>query len=92
MCDERETRQRCDTCDRIIIWNAVIRCEKLRIKEISNNENEENEEIVNVTEGTSGENRASEGRISERQRFGEIKVKGKIKKQNKGIARVFLVN
>ena len=37
MSDERETRERCDTCDRIIMWNAENRCEECRIREISDN-------------------------------------------------------
>ena len=83
MSDTREIRQRCDSCDRIIMWNVVNMCEEFRSDAISNNENEENEEIVNAVEDISAENSESAVRSSRRQRRGEIMVKGGVTKKKK---------
>ena len=93
MSNEREIRQKCDICDRIIMWNVVNRCEECRIRESSDDVNEENEEIGNIVNIVRRENRSVEVRSRRRQRCGEIKVEGGVTEiKNKGITRLFSVN
>ena len=93
MSNEREIRQKCDMCDRIMMWNVVNRCEECRIRESSDDVNEENEEIGNEVNIVRRENRSVEVRSRRRQRCGEIKVKGGVTEiKNKGITRLFSVN
>ena len=50
--NEREIRQTCDACDRIIMWNVRNRWEEFKTIESSDNVNEKNSEIpskVNIS-------------------------------------------
>ena len=76
-------RHRCETCDRIIMWNEVDRCEECAIIEFSNDEDRVNQERVNEGEVESRANRVSEARTRRRQRFSEIKIKGGVNKINR---------
>ena len=90
MNDARKALQRCDTCDRMMMWNEVSKCEDCRIRESDNNDNEDNKDIVNEVVDLSRENRENEVRSSRRQRGGKLKVKGGVtKKKYEGIKRVF---
>ena len=90
MSNERETRQKCDVCDRIAMWNAGNRCEECRRRESSDDGNEEYVEIANDINVSIEENRVNEVRCSRRQRCGEIKVKGGVTTiKDKGIEIIF---
>ena len=91
--NERETRQKCDVCDRIAMWNAGNRCEECRRRESSDDGNEEYVEIANDINVSIEENRVNEVRCSRRQRCGEIKVEDIVTKiKDKVMTRLFSVN
>ena len=93
MSNEREIRQKCGTCNRIMIWNLGNRREQCRTRESSENINKENAEITKNINVEIEEIRVSEGRIVIKQRCREIKVKSGVKKmKDEGITRLVSVN
>ena len=81
MSGARDMRQRCDTCDRMIMQNLVNSCGDCRIRESNKNENENEDEheIVNeVVEDRSAVN----GVEVIAQKFEELKI---VKQNKRGV-------
>ena len=72
MSNDRETRQKCDVCNRTMMWNLENMCKECRTRESSENANEENVEIMNNVDVEIKESKVRERTSVRRQRCGEI--------------------
>ena len=93
MSEKVEMRQRGESCDSKISWNATSGCDECERNETSNDKNRERQKIVNEREVERRVNEMREVITRRRQRCNEIKFKGGVNKnKDKGVTRLFSVN